>query len=119
MARNIKNSNKIVVHEIEYRWRATGNDGWITVTVWPKNNVGPLIRCNFGYHETMEPNGPSVLSSMGDQLIITNRIVRRIILHAISKENYNPNENGPQLNLRHIEDKIVWEDAVRANGRQV
>jgi hypothetical protein len=121
MARSTKNSKRIRVNGVDYRWRATGNDGWISVTIWPVNGIGPAIACQFGYHETFEPNrplptgGPECWISHGDQIVITNRLVRRVILHAVSAESYLPTEPGRQLNLQDIESKVPWEDAVRAS----
>ncbi len=113
--RSSKGSQRIVVHSTEYRWRATGNDGYITVGIWPSNNVGPFIYGNFKYHETWGDNGDGSLSSLGNQIVITNRIIRRIIELVIAKLNYDPNANGPQLNLRKLDDLIQWSDAVRAS----
>ena len=117
MARSAKNSNRIVVRDVEYRWRANGNDGYIPVTFWPANNIGPTVTCSFGYHETMVPHGEHCRISIGDQLIVTNRLVRRVIEHALDVENYDPLVQGKQLDIRWIEDKIEWSDAVRATDR--
>lgn len=114
MARSTKSSKRIVVRDVEYRWRATGNDGFISVTIWPVNSIGPQIVCRFGYHETWVPMDPNRFVSNGDQLIVTNRLVRRIIEYAIDRENYSPDQQGTQLTVHAIEDKIDWSDAVRA-----
>jgi hypothetical protein len=103
MSHSLKHSHRIVVNAIEYRWRAIGGDGWIKLAIWPSNGVGQAIGCGFGYHETVE-----------SQIVITNRLVRRVILHSIDAESYNPNAAGIQLTIRDIEDKIDWSDAVRA-----
>src|SRR5262249_26416696 len=112
--RRLKGSRRIVVCGFEYRWRATGNDGYISVGIWPSNNVGPFITGNFRYHETWVDNGDGSRSSAGDQVVITNRIIRRIIEHAIDQHGYDPNVKGATLNLRVLDDCIRWEDAVRA-----
>ena len=117
MARNSKGSHRIVVGDIEYRWRATGNDGWISVNIWPADGVGPLINTSFGYHETMDQVSESHWTSRGDQIIVTNRLVRRVIELAISDYSYLPTENGPQLQIRQIESQIDWDDAVRASDQ--
>jgi len=39
--RSQKGSRRIVVRAVEYRWRATGNDGYISIGIWPANNTGP------------------------------------------------------------------------------
>lgn len=104
MARSIKSSKRIVVRDVEYRWRATGNDGFISVTIWPVNNIGPQIVCRFGYHETMVQVDSSRYVLNGDQLIVTNRIVRRIVEYAIDQENYGRDQQATQLIVPEIED---------------
>lgn len=99
-----KGSSRIVVNGFEYRWRATGNDGYITVGVWPADDVGPYISGNLRYHE-----------EAGDQIVVTNRIVRRVIEHAITHHGYAPAVKGKQLNLWNLDDVIASDDAVRAS----
>lgn len=115
MARSTKGSHRIMVRDVEYRWRATGNDGFIAVTIWPVDNIGPQVVCRFGYHETVVQVDANRYVSNGDQLIVTNRIVRRIIEYAIDREHYTPDRQATQLNLHGIEDKIDWSDAVQAS----
>lgn len=115
MARNAKNSSQIVVRDVEYRWRASGNAGYIPVAIWPANNIGPTVTCSFRYHETMVPHREHCRISIGDQLIVTNRLVRRVIEYALDVARYDPHEQGKQLDIRWIEDKIEWTDAVRAS----
>jgi hypothetical protein len=45
--RRSKGSRRIVVQDVEYRWRAAGDDGYITFGIWPLNNIGPYIQGNF------------------------------------------------------------------------
>ncbi|WP_029246849.1 hypothetical protein [Schlesneria paludicola] len=111
--RSPKESHKIVVAGVEYRWRATGNDGWISVGIWPSNKLGPIIEGIFRYHETWIDIGGGHCRSSGDQIIVTNRIVRRIIEHAITTCSYNPLVAGKQLHLGPLEDVVKWSDAVR------
>lgn len=116
MARNTKNSHRLVVKDVEYRWRANGDDGYITFTIWPTNDLGATILGNFQYHETWLPNGDGRWLSAGDQIVVTNRIVRRVIEFAVSKHAYNPLEKIPTLNLRQMDHEIDISDAVRATG---
>src|SRR5580658_1610294 len=97
--RSTKGSRKIIVQKTEYRWRATGNDGFISIGIWPTNNIGPFIYSNLGYHSSSE-------RYPGNQIIITNRLIRRIIEHAITEYHYDPVVKGTQLNLRAIDDFI-------------
>jgi hypothetical protein len=103
----------IVVGAVEYRWRASGNDGYILIGIWPTNNIGPNIQGNLYYHETWIENCDGSLSSVGNQIVITSRIVRRIIEHAIAVHGYDPNVRGKELNLKALDDVIKWDDAVR------
>ena len=109
-----KGSRRIVVNDAEYRWHATGNDGYITIGIWPTNNIGPYIRGNLRYHETWIDNRNGSWSSAGDQIVITNRIIRRIIEHALALHGYDPNAKGAELNLKNLDRAIQWDDAVRA-----
>jgi hypothetical protein len=109
-----KGSRRIVVDDVEYRWCATGGDGYISIGIWPTNNLGPYVCGNMDYHQTWIDNRDGSWSSAGDQIVITNRIIRRIIEHAVTTHAYDPNVKGAQLNLRALDDVIRWEDAVRA-----
>lgn len=113
--RSRKGSHRIVVHDAEYRWRATGNDGYISVGIWPSNNIGPFITGSFEYHSSYIDHGNGIRSSAGDQIVITNRLVRRIIEHAIANHGYDPNSKGAELNLGALEGMNRWDDAVRAS----
>lgn len=111
--RSQKGSRKIVVRAVEYRWRATGDDGYLSIGIWPTNNTGPYIQGNLRYHETWIDNGDGSRSSAGTQIVITNRIIRRIIEHAIAVHGYDPQVRGKELNLRVLDDAVKWDDAVR------
>jgi hypothetical protein len=113
--RSQKGSRRITVNDVDYRWRATGDDGYISLSIWPLNNVGPYIQGNFGYHQTWSPNGDGSYSSLGDQIVITNRIIRRIVEYAISAHRYTPLLKGKTLNLKVLDNVIKWDDAVRAS----
>jgi hypothetical protein len=113
--RSQKGRRKIVVAAVGYRWRATGDDGYISIGIWPANNTGPYIRGNLRYHETWIDNGDGSWSSAGNQIVITNRIIRRIIEHAIAVHGYDPQVRGKELNLRVLDDVVKWDDAVRGS----
>ena len=110
-----KGSHRIVVGDVEYRWRAKGDDGYISIGIWPSNHEGPFIQGNLKYHETWVDNGDGSWSSAGNQIVVTNRLVLRIIEHAVAKHRYNPRAKGKVLNLRVLDDVIRWEDAVQAS----
>ena len=112
--RSSKGSHRIVVRNSKYRWRATGNDGYISIGIWPTNNIGPFICGHLRYHETWIANGNGSLSSALNQIVVTNRLIRRIIEHAITKHRYDPQAKGKELNLTVLDEVIKWDDAVRA-----
>ena len=114
--RSSKGSHRIVVGGVEYRWRASGNDGTICIGIWPTNNIGPFMGGNLRYHETWTDNGTGSWSSAGNQLVVTNRIVRRIIEYAMSEHHYDPAVKGSELQLRALEELIKWDDAVRGHS---
>src|SRR4051794_30367341 len=101
--RSSKGSRRIEVGGVEYRWRARGDDGYVVIGIWPANDVGPYLKGNLRYHETA-----------GSQIVVTGRLVRRIIEHAITERRYAPTQPGEDLNLRVLDSVIDWADAVRA-----
>jgi hypothetical protein len=113
--RSQKGSRRIVVRAVEYRWRATGNDGYISIGIWPANNTGPYIQGNLRYRETWIDSGKGSWKSAGDQIVVTNRIVRRIIEHATAACGYDPQVRGKELNLRVLDDVVKWDDVVRGS----
>lgn len=106
--RSKKATRRIVVGNDEYRWRATGNDGWISIGIWPINN-GPSLYGSFCYHESVCGDWTS---SSGRQIILTNRIIRRIIDYATTRGDNKSDLQGQQ-NLGALDDVIEWKDAVR------
>jgi hypothetical protein len=115
--RSQKGSRKIVIGAVAYRWRATGKDDYISIGIWPANNIGPYIQGNFRYHERWIENGDGSWSSAGNQIVITNRIIRRIIEHAIAIHGYDPQVVGAELNLRVLDDVVKRDDVVRGGVR--
>jgi hypothetical protein len=111
--RRSKGSHLIVVNGVEYRWRATGNDGWISVGIWPANGIGAFIHGSFRYHERQNIVGEPSFEDVQSQIIITNRLTRRIIEFAVTKFGYDANLKAGQLELGALDDVIQWDDAVR------
>lgn len=112
--RNRKGNRRIIVRGVEFRWRATGNDVYISVGIWPADNIGPYIKGHFHYHETWLFIGNGESCSAGDQIVITNRIIRRVIEHAMVAHGYAPGVCGKVLNLGRLDNAVDWGDAVRA-----
>src|SRR5262245_40813081 len=91
-----------------YRWRATGDDGYISIGNWPANNTGPYIQGNLRVHETWIDNDDGSWSSAGNQIVITNRIIPRIIEHAIAVHGNDLQVQGKELNLRALHEVVKW-----------
>jgi hypothetical protein len=117
--RSQKGSRKIMVGDIEYRWRARGDDGYISIGIWPANNTGPYIGGNLRYHESWIDHGNGIRSSAGNQIVVTNRIIRRIIEHVISAQGCNPQVQGKELNLTVLYDVVECDDAVRGTSGEL
>jgi hypothetical protein len=116
--RSSKGSHRIAVQGVEYRWRAKGNDGYISIGIWPTNKVGSYICGNLRYHETYVDNADGSRAS-ADQIVVTNRLIRRIIEYAIVEHRYDPNVKSGELNLQVLDQVITWNDAVRASPQRL
>ena len=79
MAINSKGSRKIVVEGVKFRWRATGTDYDISICLWPKENEQSRVHGRFGYQQRHVPVGNGY--RLCNQLVVTNRLIRRIVLH--------------------------------------
>ena len=112
MAVSKKGSRKIIVNGIEFRWNATGNDGWITVIIWPADRDTIKITGEFGYHDEYMnvPDERGACAKTKGQIIITNRVIREVIEH-VGIENIL-NLKG-QLNLGNLEDIYDINNALR------
>ena len=109
MALPKKGLRNIVVDNVKYAWNATGNDGWISLSIIPIKQPNLLIRASFRYHskvvrEYILPDGIKV-QSYKQQIRITGYIVRQVILHAIER-GWDPMGNGAVLNLGAMDDKV-------------
>lgn len=113
MAKSKKGARNIVVHDVKYRWRATGNDGWISLVVWPVDLPGPTIACSLDYHQTLTSMGSGV-TAVSQQIVVTNRIVRQVIEYAVREFGYDPHTKGKQVNLRDADQVNDLSDVVRS-----
>jgi|GEM_PF-4280996 len=110
MAISKKGSRKIVVDEHEFRWKTTGKKESISVIIWPVDNDRCRIVGNIGYHN--QPTASSVTGeSPRTQIVVTNRIIREIILHYDVAELL---QHSGQINLKAIEDIYDVSQAVRS-----
>ena len=112
MGINQKGSRKIIVNDQEFRWRATGNDGGITLVLWPIENDNSRLVGEIDYHSSVVKTGEDCYSAIG-QVVITNRMVREVILHY--RVNYIL-ENKGQINIGALENFFDVSKAVRAQS---
>lgn len=99
MAIRKKGSRNISVAGHDFKWRATGNDGWISIVLWPVSNEDSRVVAQLDYHhETKQVEfGTSPLS----QQVVTNRMIRKLILH-IGIEKIIRNHG--QINVEDVEE---------------
>ncbi len=102
MAISKKGSHKIVIETVEFRWIAAGNDGWIDIYIWPEGRGDIKVIGTFDYHsETNEvPDGGGRLPLVKGQIIITNRVIKKIIEHIGVRKIL---ESERQINLGKLE----------------
>lgn len=110
MAINAKGSRKIVIDEYEFRWRATGNDGFISLVIWPVANDSLRLVGFSSYHHDWRDNGDGSYTS-NSQIVITNRIVKAVIEHYGVDELH---QQKGQINIGAIEDYFDMSQAVRS-----
>ncbi len=111
MAVSKKGSRKIVLEGHEFRWRATGNDGWITVVIWPVENENFKIVGKTEYHHDWVEAEEGVRSS-NSQIVVTNRMIKEVILHVGIKEIL---QGHGQKDIGAIEKIYDFNDAVRSH----
>jgi len=109
MALPKKGIRKINVNEHIFAWSATGNDGFISLSIVSSEINGQLLTCNFDYHHkeigrTKLDDGEEIIHYK-QQFIITPKIVKRVIEYALMS-GWNPFEKGKQLNLYSMDEKI-------------
>jgi hypothetical protein len=112
MAKATKNSRNITVGHIAYRWRARGQDGQISISIWPAASGSPVISASIGYDQTGRDRG---VAGVRD-IVVTNRIVRRIIELAVSEHGYVPDGDSPSLRLGSLDGRVMNDDAVVADN---
>lgn len=82
MSINKKGSRKIMVENTEFRWSATGNDGWITIIICSLDSDTVKLVGTFQYHDeySIIKDERGAYKRTKGQIIITNRVIRQIIL---------------------------------------
>lgn len=107
MAFTRKNKRRIVVDDHLLYWSATGDDGWINLSIMsPFKNSGKVFAA-FDYHQIRVPttiNGCEHIS-LTDQFIITPYIVRQVVQLALS-QGWKPLEKSDNLQLGYVDERI-------------
>lgn len=111
MTINKKGSRKIIVEDHEFRWRVTGSDNSITVVIWANGNDDCRVIGSADYHHDWRKINEGHYSS-DSQAIITNRIIKKIILHVGTKR---MTESKGHIDIGSIEEIYDFEEAVRSH----
>jgi len=107
-----KGSRRIMVNGIEFRWSATGNDGWITIVIWPVKRDRVRIVGKFDYHSEVDekPGDRGRYHLIKGQTIITNRVIREIIVQIGLEKIEQANR---EINLGQLEEIYDIDNALR------
>ena len=108
MTFNKKNKRTITINDKIYYWSATGNDGWISLSIMTEVEGSPRLSCAFDYLQTpkkVETESGRELTFLTDQFVITPFTVRQVIEYAVSR-GWRPFEKGKDLSLGYVDDKI-------------
>lgn len=102
-----KKKRKITVEGNIYYWSASGNDGWIQLTVMTEVASSPKLICYFGYHQDEEPFERAGIRGvrLSNQFVITPYTVRQAIEHGLAN-GWTPFQRGKDLELGHLDDEI-------------
>lgn len=111
MARSAKGARGIVVNDVAYRWRTKFTDDGLSLSVWPDGG-GTMVICRFGLAAvaTHMPNGDTNYAQF---LVVTPRIVQRVVEHALKHAAYDPMKNEPTVAISPSD--IELSDAVRTD----
>ena len=105
-----KRSRNITVEGHQFKWRATGNDGWISIVIWSAGNIGSRVTASIEYHHEMKKKIDGTYVSKS-QLVVTNRIIRAIILYLSADKIVN---GTGQKDLGKLEDIIDVSSVLRS-----
>jgi len=105
-----KGNRNITVDEHDFKWRATGNDGWINIVLWPVSNEDSRVVASIEYHHEMKEVGEGHFTSQS-QLVVTNRIIKELIMHVGVDKILN---NQGQMNIGRVEGFYNVSNALRS-----
>jgi hypothetical protein len=104
-----KGLRKISVGNSTYGWNASGNDGWINLSIGLLDHSGQLLTASFGYHhnaiENFNKDGTVKSWSIKQRFVITSGIVKQVIEYGLLK-GWRPQEKGSQFNLGYLDEMI-------------
>lgn len=104
MAFTRKKKRRIVVDGYLLYWVATGDDGWINLSIMSDVEGAGLVLASFDYHHVQVPlpNGGFRLT---DQFVITPYIAAQVARLALD-EGWKPCEKGENLRLGPVDSRI-------------
>ena len=100
-----KGSRIISIGDFQYRWMASGNDGWIDLYVELDGGQGQGLAAKFDYHHEKYHFEKSI--RLKQQFSLTPDIVKQTI-ELGKKLGWQPDEKGKALNLGHLDEKVTW-----------
>jgi hypothetical protein len=106
MALPKKGSRTIRVGDSDYRWMASGNDGWIDLYIEAEGLKGQPLKVKFDYHHIKIEKTDGI--SLKQQFVVTPDIVRQTI-ELGKKEGWEPQKKGKPFDLHHIDNKVNWQ----------
>lgn len=99
MAMTKKGSRKIRVDNDWFRWRVTGNDGWIDLYVEDAEAPGSLLRVRFDYESTYKPevglDGTRSLSMKQGTVVSSGPV--ELAVRAALEQGWQPRERQPRF----------------------
>jgi hypothetical protein len=93
-----KTSRKIVVNNHRYSWVASGNDGFIALTICDRVEKGQKLLAQLAYHYQ---RGDGVWLSLS----VTPSVVEQVINYGMA-QGWKPGCNGKDLNLYDVTNKV-------------
>jgi hypothetical protein len=104
MAFTRKKKRRIIVDGHLLYWVATGDDGWINLSIMSDVEGAGIVFASFDYHHIQVPL-PTGGFSMTDQFVITPYIVRQVAQLALA-QGWKPLEKGKNLHLGSVDSRI-------------
>ncbi len=117
MARARKGARHITVDDVTYCWRASSLDDFISIASWPEDAGRPTLTARLHDGRVEGENPPGRNHQSARTLVMTNRIVRRLLKLAGSAHGHDPSVNGSSVHPDHVEMMIDVADAIVADNK--